>query len=125
MLPELSKGLWQELGLDHETGLDRMSLGPNPDAWVVVEEQDGNRHSVRRMNPALSGQLRKLESSYDFDDFLFVSLGASDTYTYSVGGNTYSRVSQSLKSKLASLKSSGKTIMVSSVIDHSSSLARV
>lgn len=106
--PELSKGLWDELGLDPNTQLDRMSLGPNADYWAVAQHRSEESQSVCCMDPTLRGQLWKLQGQYHFDDFQYVSLGAEGTYAYSVGGKTHTRaMDPALKSELQRAKIRG------------------
>ncbi|KAG9017379.1 hypothetical protein FRB93_007493 [Tulasnella sp. JGI-2019a] len=107
---KLSKGLWQDLQIDPNETLDRLSLGPGYDFWYVGIDGNGP-YSICAMDSSLVGQIRKLEQSWDYDDFLFVSLGADDTFSYNVGGATYSHSTDpTLKEKYHLAKSQGKKV---------------
>ncbi|KAG8851994.1 hypothetical protein FRB96_009010 [Tulasnella sp. 330] len=110
VVKELSKGLWEELQMDPNQRLDRLSLGSDEDFWSVSIDSDGP-YSICNMDSSLAGQIHKLEESWDHDDFLFVSLGPAGTFSYHVGGATYTHSKDpALKAKQHLARSEGKTV---------------
>lgn len=93
-----------------------MVLGPDTDCWAVIYNGEGESHSVCFTDPALRGQLWKLQEDHDWDDFQYVSLGAEDTYAYSVDGRVHTKVRvEDLKDELHDAKTSGKKVLVSTL----------
>lgn len=110
---ELSKYLWNEIGQDPNTRLDRLTLGPNGQHWGVRDEDDSFCYfaSVDQCG-SFERKLNTNLQLFHYHDFDFVALGEDGDWAFSVNGSSEQRCSNSLRKALLCAKRSNKRPLV-------------
>lgn len=117
-LSELSRNLWAEIGQNHNSILDRLTLGRDGQHWGVMTLYDDDEEewyddpfvdASMSFEQNIHGQTRLLRN---FNVVKFVALGGFGDWAYSVNGKVFYSGTPSFRRAMRQAQDRGRQVLV-------------